>query len=907
MSKPITILLAAAGTLALAAVAYFGLHNREAPRRARHHNTHAMALAFAQNARESEDRAGIEQARLEDKSFPADFVDFKIRQNVALAFDAVAKRPGGKKGNWQALGPQTSSVPGPVTYTGVPNIVSGRITALALSPACGEGGGGNCRIFVAAAGGGVWTSEDPLGDGMHWRSSNDGIPTNAIGSLAFDPSDRKGRTLYAGTGEANQSADSEAGVGLFRTTDAGKSWSVLPGSVPVAHDRSIAAVGIDPSNSRHILIGTNTGIHGGASSGGGATVPPGPAVALYESVDGGLTFTPALAHPVSEIAFDPSDPGTVYAATFDGGVYRRSPRLDGDAAFHLVLAARFGAGERSSISLTTKAGHTRVYAGRGSISVNAADLLRADNADVPAAVLLASGWLQLSNPTPGTPGFASTNFCGNVLIGTQCWYDMYVASPPGRPDEVWIGGAMQYSEIFTSHPPSNGRAVQRSTNAGQSFTDMTNDAQNLGMHPDQHAIAFAGGITFVGSDGGLMRTSGQYVDASSQCDSRGLSGANLVDCKMWLAAIPTELESLNDGLATLQFQSLSINRHDPLRDIMGGTQDNGTWAFTGNKAFETVGGDGGQTGTDIANPNLRMHTYTGGQLDVNFNGTDVFGWNWIGDALLATREAFAFYMPLINDPVVSGTWFAAGQHVFRTKDNGGERAFLEQHCNEFFGDFAVSCGDWKALGIPTLTGLAFGTDKRTDTGNYVVAVARASSNRDTLWAATRRGRVFIATNATAEPASSVVFTRIDTSLQPNRFISGIVVDPGDANHAFVSFSGYTAVTPTQPGHIFDVHFHASTGTADWTEISSNLGDQPVTALALDDLTGSLYAATDYGAVVLRRGSAVWVPAAGSLPAVAVYGLTIDSSARVLYAATHGRGAFKLDLSLPDNEEFAFRN
>lgn len=48
--------------------------------------------------------------------------------------------------------------------------------------------------------------------------------------------------------------------------------------------------------------------------------------------------------------------------------------------------------------------------------------------------------------------------------------------------------------------------------------------------------------------------------------------------------------------------------------------------------------------------------------------------------------------------------------------------------------------------------------------------------------------------------------------------------------------------------------------------------------------------------MLKAGATQWTPAAGSLPPVAVYGLTIDSSARVLYAATHGRGAWKLNLS-----------
>ena len=75
----------------------------------------------------------------------------------------------------------------------------------------------------------------------------------------------------------------------------------------------------------------------------------------------------------------------------------------------------------------------------------------------------------------------------------------------------------------------------------------------------------------------------------------------------------------------------------------------------------------------------------------------------------------------------------------------------------------------------------------------------------------------------------------------------------------------------------------------------NLGDQPITDIALDAQSGELFVSTDFGVNTLRPGSTQWVPAAGSLPPVAVYGLTIDSNARILYAATHGRGAWRLDL------------
>lgn len=58
-------------------------------------------------------------------------------------------------------------------------------------------------------------------------------------------------------------------------------------------------------------------------------------------------------------------------------------------------------------------------------------------------------------------------------------------------------------------------------------------------------------------------------------------------------------------------------------------------------------------------------------------------------------------------------------------------------------------------------------------------------------------------------------------------------------------------------------------------------------------------ATDFGVAMLPSGSTAWVPSGTGLPFVAVYGVTIDSEARVLYAATHGRSAWKLRLDSSD--------
>ena len=162
-----------------------------------------------------------------------------------------------------------------------------------------------------------------------------------------------------------------------------------------------------------------------------------------------------------------------------------------------------------------------------------------------------------------------------------------------------------------------------------------------------------------------------------------------------------------------------------------------------------------------------------------------------------------------------------------------------------------------------------------------------------MWAATNAGRVFITDNAN-DPAASVHWTRLDQTAAntPSRFVSSIYVDPANPNHAWISYSGYNVNTPGQPGHVFEVSRVG--GVATWTDRTYNLADLPVTDLVRDDVTGDLYAATDFGVMKLPNGATSW-SATGGLPMVEVPGLTIVPGARVLYAATHGLGAWELDL------------
>jgi hypothetical protein len=867
---------------------------------------------------EAERFGGPAAEAYENRALPRANIKFKQVKRAIVASGSIPSGRIGLSGplaaGWQELGPVTPTVPAIATYTDRATQNSGRVTSLAIASTCVPG---DCEIWVGAAGGGVWYAPNALAAEPAWQPLDAGITSNAIGSLAIDPNDPS--RVFVGTGEPNGSGDSEAGVGLFTSTGGGP-WTLVPASVPIARDRSIGSIAIDPTDSDHYYLGTAVARHGSSSANGGRRTPPNaPTLGVYETTDGGATFdlvfsldpnpTPAstgndwFQGGVNRILLDPNDPETVYVALFGYGLWRRSPSIDGTTQFRQVFQTfnpddTFG--DRTEFDLVDVGNTTRIYLGDSSDDLAYSVVWRTDDANVPAADLLTGGtnggWTLLSSPVNGTDGFGSYFFCH-----FQCGYDMFVESPPGQPDTVWIGGAMNYDElpVFGGNGRSNGRAVMRSTDAGVSFTDMTNDAQNppLGMHPDQHAIVFASDpdIAIVGSDGGVIRTDGTYVDDSGECASRPIEGPDLVDCENWLSAVPSLLTTMNDGLATIQFQSLSVNPDDPLGDLMGGTQDNGTWLFSGGPEWlETIDGDGGQSGYGAEDSDIRVHTYFDATPDVSFDAGVPGSWNWIGDPLQKSKEQRSFYVPLITDPVVGGAMFTGMESIWRTQNNGGPQAFLEENCNEYTGTFQHVCGDWKPIGAGTkgnLTSTFYGRDKL---GHYVVATERSGGDTGTLWAGTRVGRVFVSKNANA-PRQQVSYRRIDTPVQPERFVSGIAIDPTNSNHAFVSFSGYEAYTPGQPGHVFEVTFHAGTGTATWTDISANIGDQPVTDVAFDDRTGDVYVSTDFSVLRLEDGGSVWVEAATGLPPVATYGLTIDTSGRVLYAATHGRGAWSLAL------------
>jgi hypothetical protein len=457
---------------------------------------------------------------------------------------------------------------------------------------------------------------------------------------------------------------------------------------------------------------------------------------------------------------------------------------------------------------------------------------------------------------------------------------------------------------------------------GGSWLDLTRDAtpsdQPDGIHPDQHAFVLddGSGIWFEGSDGGVMQADGKYVDDSSECLDRGLAAEDQVTCQQLLSNVPHDLtDNLNKGLPTLQFQSVAISQQRPLHQVIGGTQDNGTFDWDGSQAqlwWQTMYGDGGQSGIDATDDSIMFNQFTGRTNDTNFRGGQPKWWVVVSGKFYApnTNESAPFYGEIQQDPRLHGQRFFGMQHVWRTQDNGGPQDYLEATCPEFttFANDA-KCGDFVALGDTdgapsnrnepgdlTSATNGYGADR---SGGTIAKIGRQRSDAtgNVMWVATSTGRVFITTNAAA-PAPTVTFKRIDdtSTNDPGRFVTGIWVDPANANHAWISYSGYNASTPTQPGHVFDVTWNGTTATWRDLNVEAGNGDYPINEVVRDDLTGNLYAATDFGVLVGQPSGAnfVWTPTTG-LPFAEVSGLRIHPEQRVLYAATHGRSIYRMIL------------
>jgi hypothetical protein len=862
-------------------------------------------------------------------------------------------RPAKGGGAWTPLGPTYAKGPfnpyrDRTVYNAGTDNFGGRSIAVEIDPNCVAG---NCRLWLANAGGGVWQTNDALAETPEWSFISHTFEHNNVAALELDPNDVSSNTLWAGTGEPNACGSGcTTGVGLYKTTNGGKSWKGPIGAEAFA-GRAVGSIVVQPGNSNVVFAASGRGVLGVTNTccgGVDALIPGAPHFGLYRSMDGGQTWAlvnqgaPALCTSATpdqvslnltacsprgarRVAFDPADPNTIYASFFARGIWRSRDLGDTWEQIMPRLGPATGNAERAEFDVVTLGGETRMYAGIGGGGIFAR-FRRNDAVRNGAAATVSASWIDLtSNNVANAAGYSSFAFCDG-----QCSYDNYVHVPAGAgPDTVYILGANQYGENNRTTGRSNGRAVLLSTNAGVHFTDMTEDVSDdnypSALHPDHHALVTNPGNWrqfFDLGDGGIARSNGVFVDDSAICSTvKNISNPDrLAFCQLVLSRVPERLEPINKGLRTLHFYEIEYNKHNP-SIIAGGTQDNGSWETLGDRDtwLNTNVADGGHNAYDAlgGNPSFRLTGWQQGQLEVSFTPQDQVDVTWISDNLFVFygNEGVPFIGNAITDPVTPGTIWTGREHVFRSRNYGLNPAFAREkvleHCNVWFGDGDIDengiyeppidlCDDFRPLGDPGPNGRLTAALLGDRSGGHVAVVERGKNDTSTLWAATSAGRLFIAKNADAANPAAVQFVRLDSlaTNDPPRYPTSIFVDPADSNHAWITYSGFNAKTPDTPGHVFDVRVATGPGgtTVTFTSLdghkNNGFGDIPASSIIVSK-SGTLYVGTDFGVVQKQKNSPVWHLSAAGLPNVTVTDLVYVHERGVLYAGTHGQGVWQL--------------
>jgi photosystem II stability/assembly factor-like uncharacterized protein len=200
-----------------------------------------------------------------------------------------------------ALAQDTAGVVGQLKFREIgPAVVGGRIDDFAVVDANPD------VIYAATASGGIWKTSDGA---ITWKPIFEHVGAMSIGAIAVAPSNPS--IVWAGTGEPNNRQSSSWGDGVYKSVDAGASWTRMG----LTESYHIGRVAIDPRNPEVVYVAALGHLWG-----------PNDERGLYKTIDGGKTWTRVLfINPdtgVVEVKLDPRNPDTLYAAAYER---RRTP------------------------------------------------------------------------------------------------------------------------------------------------------------------------------------------------------------------------------------------------------------------------------------------------------------------------------------------------------------------------------------------------------------------------------------------------------------------------------------------------------------------------------------------------------------------------------------------------------
>ncbi len=645
-------------------------------------------------------------------------------------------------------------------------------------------------IYVAAAAGGVFKSTNA---GASWTAIFDDVGVQSIGAIAVHPSDPD--ILYVGTGEANSSGDSYEGTGMYKTTDGGTTWTYLG----LPNSFHIGRIVIDPLRPDTIFVAVAGKLFG-----------TNPDRGLYRSVDGGITWEQKLfisdTTACIDVAFQAST-GTVYAAMWHR---YRNPRERRVGGWTSGLYRSTDYGETWTL-LTNGLPPQSETLGRIGVSIEpVTGVVYAIFCDHPG------NFIGLYKSIDNGNTWTQTNDGDlNGMLGGFGWYFGQVRVAPNNPNTVYALGVDLY----------------KSSDGGTSW-----DWVGGGIHVDHHAMVInAGNVNdvYVGCDGGINHTT-----------DGGNNWTNF------------------PNMPNTQFYAITIDRNNPVR-LYGGTQDNGTLrTLTGatNDWQHIHGGDGFYVVVDHSDPNIIYAEYQWGYLDKSTNGGASFSWAMNG--IDYNNDRHNWNTPFVMDPSDHNTLYYGSNKLYKTTDGADNW-------------FAVS------------DDLTNGDDPGNLTFGTITTIAVARTDNQVVYVGTDDANVWITTDGCTS------WQNVSASL-PDRWVTRVTTDPHDASIAYVTLSGYSESSLTP--HIYRTTDYGLT----WTAIHGNMPDAPINDVIVDPHDDSmLYIATDFGVFYTEDLGQTWSPLGTGLPVVPVHDLEFDVATRTLVAGTHGRSMYRTTIDCPD--------
>ncbi|MFO0930836.1 MAG: Ig-like domain repeat protein [Gemmataceae bacterium] len=387
-------------------------------------------------------------------------------------------------------------------------------------------------------------------------------------------------------------------------------------------------------------------------------------------------------------------------------------------------------------------------------------------------------------------------------------------------------------------------------------------------HADHHFIAFHPNYNgssetrfYDANDGGVTVTSNPSA-------TKGTSANDI--CPNTVGQLKgATYGSLNNGYQVTQYYDGAV--YPDGSTFFGGAQDNGTTKGTtaGGPATWTsiLGGDGGYVAVDSSNTNIQYGEFTGISIykSTTGGGSGTFSASTTG---ISDARGGQFINPFTIDPNTPATLWTSGGQLWRTTNN------------------ATS---WTAASTPTMLNHNSACAVSASATEQFTSHAVATGNSNRVLAGTDCGYIYRNTAALSATSATVW-----SSAQPaTGYVDAIAFDPNNQLIAYAVYGTFGV------GHIWKT----TDGGATWTNISGSGGtalpDAPAHTVVVDPDNGSkIYVGTDLGVYVTSDGGATWARENTGFANVSTERLLIRKSGAVkeIYAFTHGRAAWKADIS-----------